>query len=180
MPAAWSASRLGSCAGAVFLGQVLRISASARACERSTEVAGAWEAWQLWGIQDCKSHRQSNTVKGQHARGHGRACNLTVFWAFTQVIQNVTAGLCQSPPSPPSSPHSPHSHTLRLLVCHGQPTTAHLQLSPGSIHATVAIVKLSKSNFFLLPLAFAGDRPCACSRSLLTRLRPQGPPSTVA
>lgn len=83
-----------------------------------------------------------------------------------------------------ANPHRAHradrtATRYATLFCHEQPTTAHMHPVPSSIHASAAIVKLSKSNFFILPLAFADDRPCACSGYLLTRFRPQEPPSTV-
>ena len=120
------------------------------------------------------------TVKRQRARGSGRAGRLTAFWAFTQVVQRHTWTV-PTPTEPAEHTAQPHA-TLGSPATSSQPqpATAHLHLLPSSIHASAAIVKLSNSNFFLLPLAFADDRPCACSGYLLTRFRPQEPLSTVS
>ncbi|KAJ4992184.1 hypothetical protein SVAN01_02203 [Stagonosporopsis vannaccii] len=118
------------------------------------------------------SHRQGATVPRPHARGFAKTRILTVFGHSPTQRHTWTV------PSPLRWSPEERTATRYRLAPKPEPTTAqwHLvvMLHPCKRRYREAV----KTNFLRLPLAFADRSPRACSGYLLTRFRPQEPPST--
>ena len=95
-------------------------------------------------------------------------------WAFTPVIIQRHTWTVPTPLQ-----WSPGERTATRYHLFSTAEANHSQLAQApSVQARCR--EAVKTNFSLLPLAFAGRSPRACSGYLLTRFRPQEPPSTVS